>query len=104
MKFSEIVVVSNIPDEFAEREDRKLAEALKTHMPTRFELLEKISPEKFLENTAYIFRCIYDDSIGNVTKDMGPIYSRLREMKVPYLTVFNGKGDQTGKHYLAELY
>lgn len=104
MPFEEIVVVSNAPEEFGEREDRRLAVELEKYAPSRFQLLKGLSPENMSPTSAYLFRCIYDESIGNVVKDMAPIYEYLHQNKVPYLTVYNGKGDQRGKSYLAKLY
>ena len=100
----EIVVVSNFPDEFAAKEDVLLTEALKKYAPAKLVYLRDVSPDTLNGNSTYIFRCIYDNSIGSVTKDMAPIYARLHEKRIPYLTVHNGKGDQQGKKYLADLY
>ena len=100
----EIIVVSNFPDESAEREDKKLAEALSAYSSTKLELLSDLSVENIRDTSVYLFRCIYDNSVGSVVKDMKPIYAHLHSKKIPYLTVYNGKGDQQGKRYLANLY
>lgn len=102
--FRKIVVVSNIPDKFAEQEDTKLAGAIREYCPAQFELLRDISLNTIQEDCSYLFRCIYDESTGNVIKDMKPIYEYLHIHRIPYLTVYNGKGDQRGKGYLADLY
>jgi hypothetical protein len=66
--------------------------------------LNELSPENMSTSSAYLFRCIYDESTGNVVKDMSAIYGFLHKNKVPYLTAYNGRGDQQGKTYLTDLY
>ncbi len=100
----EVIVVSNFSDEHTILEDNKLAELLGAFAPAKAVDLKRLSASDISDTSVYAFRCIFGES-GTVEKgDIEEIYATLDDRKVPYINVFNGKGDQQGKAYLPELY
>ena len=102
----ELFVVSAFAEQFAAREDVLISEMLKRYGPTKLITIRDISsPDQIQDDAGYIFRCIYEHDLGHfdVVK-MKPVFAAMEERRVPYIQQWNGKGDQTGKGYLVNLY
>ncbi len=99
----EIVVISSFAHQPEAEEDTGLAAMLSEHIPSRVERTSELSISRLKDTSTYLFRCIYGPS-GTVETDLSGVYAFLDSHAIRYRNVYNGKGDQRGKKYLAELY
>jgi len=99
----EIVVISNLKEEDARVEDEQLSEALRKETPSTLVDISSITVTQLNPNCIYLLRNIWGDG-GVYEKDFSELYRALVEKQIKYRNTFNGKGDQRGKKYLAQLY
>lgn len=99
-----VFIVSCLLDDEIKKEEYGIAELLSVYTPSVVVHLDALAIGQLDPTAIYVFRCLFGNSGTVERKDMPVIYAHLNFHKIPYINVFNGKGDQQGKTYLPELY